>query len=309
MLSVQRLSMLREIANVGSIAGAARVLNISPSAVSQQMALLEREAGVPLLERAGRGVRLTDAGVRLAENAERIFAEIENAEADLASATRGVVGQVRVSAFPSAARSILVPALLDLRTAHPNLRVSTIDLEPEDALPAIKRREIDVILSYEWSVLPSLHDEGIDRERLVTEPVYLILPRNHRLARESGAVSLAELKKADWIVGHASTSMLDVVQAAAARLGFEPRTYFKSMDGQVMLSAVEAGLGVALLPSLILEGCPADVAVREIADLHIERTIWVGIRKGSASMPGIATVLAALRRAAAALDTKFPVET
>lgn len=301
--------MLREIANLGSIAAAARLLGMSPSAVSQQIAVLEREAGVALLERSGRGVRLTDPGRELAENTERILAEIENAEADLAAATKGITGRVRVSAFPSAARSILVPALVALASEQPNLHISTLDLEPEEALPALKRRDTDVMLTYEWSVLPALRDEGIEQEVLVTEPVFVLLPPSHRLARESGPVHLSELRRSEWIVGHSSTSMIDVVRAAASRVGFEPRTNFHSMDGAVMLAAVEAGLGAALLPSLILEGCSANVAVREIADMKIERTIYAAIRRGSRGMPGIAAVLAALRKAAARLDTAYPIST
>ena len=138
MLNVTRLRMLREVAARGTISAAAEALFMTPSAVSQQMGILEREAGTALLERRGRSVQLTDAGVKLVSNTERILAELERAEADLAAASRGVVGRVRVSAFPTGARALLVPALLALRDRHPNLRVSMVDLEPEESLPALK---------------------------------------------------------------------------------------------------------------------------------------------------------------------------
>jgi len=305
-LNLTRLRMLREVAARGTIAKAAQSLFMSPSAVSQQMAVLEREAGVPLLEREGRGVKLTDAGKRLVENTERILAEMEHAEADLAAASRGIVGRVRVSAFPTAARSILVPALVDLREHHPNLRTSMVDLEPEEALPALKGRDVDLVLTYEWDLLPSLEDAGVEREELLTEPVYLVLPAKHPLALRGGPVAISELAEEQWIVGRDSTSMLDLVAAAGHRSGFEPRTDIHSMDFEVILAAVEAGLGVALGPALAVLHDTSNVAVREVSDLQLNRSIWAAFRRGSGHMPGIGAVLAALRDAAASLATVLP---
>lgn len=301
MLNVNRLRMLREVAARGTIAAAAEALFMTPSAVSQQMAVLEREAGVELLERRGRGVSLTDAGRTLVASTERILAEIEHAEAELASVSGGLVGRVRVSAFPTAARSVLVPALVSLRAEHPNLRVSVIDLEPEEALPALKARELDVVVTYEWDLLPTLEDPGIEREELLVERVFLALPAEHPLATRPGPVAVAELRDESWIVGRDATSMLDLVTAAGRRTGFEPRTEFHSMDFEVILAAVEAGLGVALVPPLALPGPIAGVKLREIADLEVNRTIWAAVRRGSGSAPGTAAVLAALRRAAGEL--------
>ena len=270
---------------------------MTPSAVSQQMAVLEREAGTELLERYGRGVRLTEAGVQLVANTELILADLERAEADLAAGSRGVVGRVRVSAFPTAARALLVPALPGLQERYPNLRVSMVDLEPEESLPALKNGDLDVVVAYEWGLLPRLTDPGIDREQLFTEPVYLALPANHRLA-DQGPVKLADLRNEEWIVGRDSTSMLDLVIAATRRQGYEPRTDFHSMDFQVILSAVGAGLGVALVPPLALIGTYPNVLITDICDLEINRTIWAAIRQGSSGNPGIAAVLASLREAA-----------
>jgi DNA-binding transcriptional LysR family regulator len=287
--------MLREVASRGTLAAAAEALYMSPSAVSQQMGVLEREAGVPLLERHGRGVRLTEAGRQLVANAERILAEIEHAQADLAASAEGIVARVRLSAFPTAARSIVVPALVALRERHPNLRVSMIDLEPEEAIPALKARELDLALTYEWDLLPTLEDAGIEREELLTEPVYLVLPRSHPLARRPGPIAMAELAEENWIVGRDSTSMLDLVSAAGRTSGFTPRTDLHSMDFEVILAAVSAGLGVALGPTLALVGDVSDVSVRRIADLELNRSIWAATRRGSNTAPGIAAVLATLR--------------
>jgi DNA-binding transcriptional LysR family regulator len=297
--------MLREVASRGTIAAAAEALYMTPSAISQQMTVLEREAGAALLERQGRGVRLTDVGLRLVENTERILADIELAEADLASASTGVVGRVRVSAFPTGARALLVPALSELQRLHPNLHVSMIDLEPEESLPSLRHRDLDVVVAYEWSLLPRLADSGIERESLLTEPVYLALPATHRLAG-SGPVAVAALRNEEWIVGRDATSMLDLVVAATRRHGYEPRTDFHSMDFQVILAAVGAGLGVALVPTLALIGGYPDVYITQISDVSIDRTIWAAIRRGSRAHPGIAAMLAELRDAARAVADRLP---
>lgn len=305
MLNVTRLKMLREVAARGTIAAAAESLFMTPSAVSQQMAVLEREAGVPLLERRGRGVRLTEAALGLVENTERILASIERAEADLAAASTGVLGHVRVSAFPTAAKSVLIPALLSLRQLHPNLRISMIDLEPEESLPALKARELDVVVTYEWDLLPTPEDAGIEREELFTERVYITLPQSHPLARRGGPIAISELADEQWIVGRDSTSMLDLVSAAGRRAGFEPHTDFHSMDFEVILAAVGAGLGVALGPSLALLGELPGVAVRA-PDLDLNRSVWAAIRRGSGTNPGIEAVLQALRVAAEGVAASLP---
>jgi len=297
--------MLREVAARGTLAAAAEALFMTPSAVSQQMAVLEREAGTPLLERRGRGVRLTEAGQKLVADTERILAAIEQAEADLVASARGVVGHVRVSAFPTAARALLIPALRTVRQEYPNLRVSTLDLEPEEALPALKAKDLDVVATYEWGLLPVLSDAGIEREKLFTEPVYLALPSSHRLAG-NGPVSLSELVDEEWIVGHDATLMLDLVVAATRREGYVPRTDFHSMDFQVILAAVGAGLGVALVPPLALIGNYPDVSITTVADLELNRTIWSNIRRGSGGNPGIAVLLDALRARAALLEAQLP---
>lgn len=305
MLNVNRLRMLREVASRGSIAAAAEMLFMTPSAVSQQMSVLEREAGVPLLERSGRGVRLTDAGRGLVSHTEEVLAALQRAEADLAAASRGVVGRVRLSAFPTGARAVLVPAIAKLRDDYPNLRVSMIDLEPEEALPQLKAGELDVVLTYEWDLLPTLADAGVEREELFAEPIYLALPATHHLA-EKRRIAVADLRDEEWIVGRDQTSMLDLVVAAGKKAGFEPRTDFHSMDFQVILAAVGAGLGVALVPPLALFGSYPDVAIRRVADFELTRTLLTSIRRGSGGNPGIAAVLSAVRESATEVAASLP---
>ena len=278
MLNVTRLRILREVASRGTLAAAAEALFMTPSAVSQQMAVLVREAGTPLLERRGRGMRLTDAGARLVENTERILADLESAEADLAASARGVVGRVRVSAFPTAARTLLVPALRTLVDTYPNLHASMIDLEPEESLPALKAQELDVVVTYEWNVLPRLEDPGVEREELLCEPVYLALPATHELA-SLDSISVTELRDEEWIVGRDSTSMLELVVTATRREGYAPRTDFHSMDFQVILAAVGAGLAEDRAATRASPRCSARFAKRQ-----------PGSRRTSPPPPGIRRV-------------------
>ncbi len=305
MLNVQRLRVLREVAARGTIAAAAEALWVTPSAVSQQLSQLEREAGVPLLERDGRKVKLTGAGERLVAHTERILADLEEAEADMAALGTGISGFLRTSAFPTAARSLLVPALAKLGAEHPHLRVSMIDFEPEEAMPALKTGHLDLVLTYEWDTLPVIEDAGIERTHLLTEPVYLALPAAHPLA--GGPVRIEDLAAEEWIVGRDSTSMLDLVVSAANRAGFEPRTDLHSMDFQVILAAVAEGLGVTLVPPLALVGCrPEGIDIEPLVDATLHRTIHAAIRRGSGANPAIAVALSALRECAGSLEQRLP---
>lgn len=298
MLNVQRMRILREVATRGGVAAAAEVLWVTPSAVSQQLAALEREAGVKLVERDGRRLRLTQAGQRLVEHTERVLAEIESAEADLASAATGISGDLRISAFPTAARSLLVPALVRLRGRHPLLRLSVTDLEPEESMPSLKAGRLDVVLTYEWDVLPSIADPGVEREELLVEPLFLAMPRSHPLAGRP--VRVRDLAGEAWIVGRDQTSLLELVVRIAAAAGFEPRTDFHAMDIDVILSAVAAGLGVALVPALGLFAERKDVDLQPLEDGHVRRT-YGAIRHGSGGNPGIAAVLSELRASSEAI--------
>ncbi len=305
MLNVQRLKVLREVAARGTIAAAAEALWVTPSAVSQQLAQLEREAGVPLLERDGRRVRLTGAGERLVAHTERILADLEEAEAELAALGTGITGYLRTSAFPTAARSLLVPALAKLGHEHPHLRVSMIDFEPEEAMPALKTGHLDLVLTYEWDFIPVIEDSGIERTLLLTEPVYLALPASHPLAGRT--VHLDELKNEEWIVGRDSTSMLDLVVTVAGRAGFEPRTDLHSMDFQVILAAVAEGLGVTLVPPLAFMGCrPEGIDIESLEDLPLHRRIHAVIRRGSGGNPAIAVAVAALLERARLVEELLP---
>src|ERR687892_462769 len=186
MLDLRRLRLLRELNERGTIAAVADALRFTPSAVSQQLAMLEREAGVPLLERAGRGVRLTDAALVLVEHADALLRRAELAEADLAAAAGTVAGRGRIAGFQSVMLRIALPAMEALARDAPRLRCELVEAEPEHALPALALGDVDVVLGDEWQHQPVRMPDGVERHELFGDPVYLLLPTRHPAARRHG---------------------------------------------------------------------------------------------------------------------------
>lgn len=304
MINVQRLRILREIVRHGGMTGAAAALYMTPSAVSQQMAILERETGVTLLERRGRGVRTTDAGAMLVAHAEEVLGALEAADADLAAIREGVAGTLRVCAFPSAARTLLIPAIVRLRELYPDLTVTTEDLEPEESLPMLATGDLDLVFDYRHDLTPDPHDPGIERRLLVTEQVRVALPADHRLAGAN--VRMTDLRDETWVVGRDASSLLEVVMLAASQAGFVPRIGIHSNDFQVMLAAVGAGLGVTLVPTLGLLTDYPRVRFKSLADIKLHRRVLTAIRRGTARSPRVAAALDVLQTVAADMARTTP---
>jgi len=296
MLNVNRMRVLREVAARGSIAAAAEALYLSPSAVSQQMSTLEREAGVELLERVGRGVRLTPAGERLVAYTERVLVVLEEAQADVDAVAHGVAGRVHTSAFPTAARALLVPALARIKAAYPRLQLRMVDLEPEDGIPLLRIGELDILLTYEFEMLPPREQPGLERVPLMSEPMAIAMPVAHPLA--AGTVRVADLGGEQWIVGRDGSSFLEVQVHVSNEAGYEPKVDLHSNDYQVILAAVEAGLGVALVPPMARFADYPGVAFRQPADMEIRRHIVALIRRGSQKSPAVAAAMDAIRQVA-----------
>src|SRR5688500_1973255 len=192
MLDLGRLRLLRELSERGTIAAVADALQFTPSAVSQQLARLEHEAGVPLLERAGRGVRLTDAALVLVGHAEALLERAELAEADLAAAAGTVTGRARIAGFQSVSLRLALPAIEALARDAPGLRCELVEAEPEHALPALALGDVDLVLGDEWQHQPWRLPPGLKRHELLRDPVHLLLPSRHPAARRhQDAVPLA----------------------------------------------------------------------------------------------------------------------
>src|SRR5829696_2999018 len=186
MLELRRLRLLRELSDRGTIAAVAEALQFTPSAVSQQLAMLEREVGVPLLERAGRGVRLTDAALVLVEHADALLERAAVAEADLAAAAGAVTGRGRIAGFQSVSLRLALPAMEALARDAPRLRCELIEAEPEEALPALALGDLDLVLGDEWQHQPWRLPSGLARHELLRDAVHLVLPSRHPAARRHG---------------------------------------------------------------------------------------------------------------------------
>jgi DNA-binding transcriptional LysR family regulator len=292
MLDVRRLRVLRELAARGTIAATADALGYSAPAVSQQLAALEREAGVALLEKNGRGRRLTPAGEDLVARTEGILRQLEAAEAALERTTTHVAGVLRCAAFASAHRMLLPRAIAALATQHPDLRVTTQEMEPEESLPALKLGELDVVLAQEDAFAPTPADPALERTDLVDDVLNLALPAGHPLAA-SEEVDMKALDAEPWIAGREGSFCHLVVIHSARRAGYEPRLAHITNDFAVSFALIAAGAGIGLVPELAGPP-PPGVVVRPVAGAPPSRRIYAAVRAGSSSRPAVAAMLQAL---------------
>jgi len=299
MLDLRRLRLLRELEARGTIAAVADALQFTPSAVSQQLASLEREAGVPLLERAGRGVRLTDAALTLVEHADALLERAALAEADLAATAGTVTGRARVAGFQSVMLKLAIPAIEALAVDAPRLRCELVEAEPEQAIPALALGDIDLVLADEWQHQPRHLPPSLERHELLSDPVNVVLPEHHPvLRRHDGAVPLAELADEPWATGHPAMGWEEMTQRICRELGgFEPDIRFRANDANVSLALVARGLALALIPDLPLTGGRPGVAIRPIAESEVTRAIFAVTRAADAARPSTQALLGAIRTA------------
>jgi DNA-binding transcriptional LysR family regulator len=303
MLELRRLRLLRELAQRGTIAAVADALRFTPSAVSQQLAALEREAGVPLLEPAGRGVRLTDAGLVLVEHATALLERAELAEADLAAAAGTVAGRGRIAGFESVALRLALPAMTALAREAPRLRCEFVEAEPEDALPDLAVGDFDLVIGDEWQHQPVRLPDGVERHELFDDPVRLVMPARHPAARRHReAVPLAELAGETWTTGDAGKGWDEMTSRTCRQLGaFVPDVRHRTNDAGISLALVAHGLAVTLLPDLVMPGRQPGVVLRDIAEGPVSRAIFAATRVTDAARPSTRALLQAVREAAAAV--------
>src|SRR4051795_1955695 len=301
MLDLRRLRLLRELSARGTIGAVADALSYSPSAVSQQLAALEKEAGVKLLERAGRNVRLTAAAQTLVGHADALLARVEEAEADLAAMAGRVTGTVRIATFQSAGLFLLAPALKRLTAAHPALQAEVEDAEPETTLPSLALGALDLVLGDDYPLVPRRPDSRVDVEVLLHEQFRIVLPAEHPLARDGGPVPLAALRDEPWAAGKADGDYAALtVRVCRTMGGFEPEIRHRSNDLMILLALVAAGQAVTLLPDLVGPESNPAVAVRDLAEGPVERTVFSAIRRSSTRRPALLALRAALKEEALA---------
>ncbi len=299
MLNVARLRVLREVAERGSFSAAADALSYTQSAVSQQIAALETETGMTLLERGPRGVRLTGAGRTLVEHAEGILARLQAAEEELAALAGLRGGQLRMASFPTAGATLMPVAIAAFRASYPEVELTLAEGEPEEIAPRLRTGEFDLALLFEFDDV----EEDLKRVELLEDPLYLALPRGHRLAGKR-ALRLQELRGEAWVQTSQSSPCARHVVRSCHAAGFEPNVSFESDDYQTVQGLVAAGVGVALIPELALTFVREDIVVRALSPRPPVRSVIAALpgRVGASTRltPAASAMLRILEETAAA---------
>lgn len=295
MLDLHRLKALHAVAVYGSVGAAAEALMVTPSAISQQLAKLERETGAVLIERNGRGVKLTDAAGLLAEHAERILALVETAEADFEALRGAVVGKLTMAAFPTAARGIVPRALTTLKRQHPDLDLLLYEREPERQIRELARGDLDLALLQDWLNRPMALPEGLSRTPLLDDVADVVVPADHPLVG-GDEVRLRDLAADRWISSAPGTVCHDFLVFLLRSEEREPQIVCMADEYPTQLALVAEGHGCALIPRLGRGPLPDGVAVLAVQPPPVRR-IYAVWRTDAARRPAIRAAVDALRSA------------
>jgi DNA-binding transcriptional LysR family regulator len=309
MLNVNRLLVFKEVARRGSFSAAAEALSYTQSAVSQQIAALEAETGMTLLVRRPRGVSLTAAGQTLMGHAESVLADLDAAETALQAIAGLRGGRLRMASFPTAGATLMPLAIATFRARHPDVELTLAEGEPEQVAPRLRAGELDLALLFEFDEEsprePSggangsvAAGDGLTRVQLLEDPLYLALPRAHRLA-ERRRLRLGDLRGEAWVqTSRASPCARHVVRCCHAA-GFEPNVSFQSDDYQTVQGLVAAGVGVALIPELALSVVREDIVIRALSPRPPARRVIAATAAGARLLPAAPAMLSVLEGVAA----------
>src|SRR5437868_1246014 len=295
MLDLERLRALHTFATNVSVSAAADVLHVTTSAVSQQLAKLERETGQKLLERNGRGVRLTDAAELLVAHAERILSLVEQAQADLEAHRGSVVGQLSIAAFPTAVRGLMPAALRRLGSDHPDLRVLLREEDPLRSMPLVSRGDLDMAVVQDWNNEPLPLPDGLHKGVICHDIADIALPAGHPLAGRD-AIELKEVAGDTWISSSPDSICCDWLLRTLRSIDSEPRIDHMAYEFATQLALVSAGLGNTILPRLGRCDVPPDVAIVPLAE-PLSRRVYAVWREEAARRPAIRAAVTALRAA------------
>jgi DNA-binding transcriptional LysR family regulator len=284
MLQVSRLKVFVEVAKQGSISAAAEELSYTQSAVSQQIAALEAETGVTLIERLPRGVRLTTAGSTLLAHAEGILGRLAAAEADLEAIAGLRGGQLRMASFPTAGATLMPLAIAMFRAQHPEVELTLAEGEPEEIAPRLYAGEFDLALLFEFEGTSESLVGDLVRQPLFEDPMFLALPADHPLARRR-TLRLADLRAEAWVQTSSSSACARHVVRCCHVAGFEPVVSFESDDYQTVQGLVAAGVGVALIPKLAVASAREDIAIRALSPSSPVRNVIAATPEGSRLTP------------------------
>jgi molybdate transport repressor ModE-like protein len=273
MLDVRRLRILREVAERGSFSAAADSLNLTQSAVSQQIAALEKETGTKLLDRNHGSVRLTDPGTSLVSHAEAVMARLEEAERELDDIAGLRGGKLRLVTFPTAGATLMAVAAPAFSQKYPAVEMQLGEAEPEESIPRLKAGDYDIALAYDFDSVPFAEDRDTERRFLLEERLQVGLPVDYPLAKRK-SVRLEQLADETWACGTKPSSCRENVRQWCLAAGFEPRIGFETDDYQVMQSLVAAGMAVTLLPELLLTGRQPGIKVLDVKPDSPVRRAW-----------------------------------
>jgi DNA-binding transcriptional LysR family regulator len=280
-LSSNRLIVLLEIARCGTIVGAAEKLHLTPSAISHQLSRLEHEVGVALVERGPRSIRLTHAGLRLADHAQRVADALTAAEQEITEHTEGRSGLVRVGFFASAGLRLLPLAMSRFASRHPEAEIELLMGEPHEVAGDLEGGQLDLVVVFQHPLEPWEPPPSIQVQPLFVEPQLLVTSRKHRLAGQS-EVKLRDLRRESWIATFGISSGLSSLEHACARAGFQPKVRCRSDHYEVTLELVRAGLGIALVPFLGLNHATGVHRMR-LREPDLDRRIGVALRMTNAN--------------------------
>jgi DNA-binding transcriptional LysR family regulator len=303
MYDLHRLRLLRELKLRGTLAAVAGALSYSPSSVSQQLSQLETEVGVPLLEPAGRRVRLTAQADILVAHTEVVLQRLEQAESDIAASLATITGELRVASFQTASLALVPQALTMMRDQHPQLRIHVTHGEPEATIPKLLARDFDLVIDEQYPGSPATRPQGVDVELLCTDRLRLASitmppePEASRTARAWSVRDLAALRDLPWIMEPPTVASRQWAIALCREAGFEPEVRFESADTLLHVRIVEQKLAVALVPDLVWAGREPTVRLIDLPPERTTRRILTLCRSGASSKPAIVAFRKALKRA------------
>ncbi|MFC5524104.1 LysR family transcriptional regulator [Polaromonas jejuensis] len=296
-MDIARLRALRELSSRQTMAAVAEALFLTPSAVSQQIAQLEEEAGVKLIERQGRGVRLTKAGEVLVEHTERMLLVLDEAKSDLAQIKREVAGVIRVAAFPTVAAALLPRAINALKLSYPYLDVVLEELEPAEGLASLSSWQTDVAFVDDLSLKLGGKQKNIEQVSVLNDVLYVMLPSGHRLASQV-SLSVSDLRNERWALDSASSFYAQFVVNLCRRAGYEPQVNAAGRGFEIVSAMVAAGCSVTVIPGLRMAHRIEGVVAVKLRP-EIGRKISVAYRKGERGHPAIKVFVDQVVRSAA----------
>ncbi|NLT27132.1 MAG: LysR family transcriptional regulator [Microbacteriaceae bacterium] len=301
MVNPTHLTTLVAVLRTGSFAGAARELGYTGSAVSQQIAALERETGLQLFDRDARGIRPTAIADQLQASAHDVFAAIASFDERVRSLGEGGSGLVRLGSFPTASRQFVPSALAEFVRSRPGVELELDEGEPDDLVPRLVEREIDLALAYQYDLVPASWPRSLTRLPLLSEQLVAFVPPGHPASGRG--IELAELADETWIATRDGSHCAQALERACATAGFEPRIRYRSNNYSVVASFVRSGLGVAVIPALAaLSLSDGETDTAEIVDLGVRRhvSMLVDRQRGNPAVAALVDALVQIARRTAA---------